>query len=101
MKSHRLSDKQLAQALETLHGWEVRGSVLHKDFHFTTFAAAIGWMVSVAFHAERLNHHPEWINVYNRVSVDLVTHDLGNVISNLDLELAKQMDLLKSSTTEG
>ena len=67
---------------------------LHKVFKFDSFAAAIGWMVSVAIYADKIDHHPEWRNVYNRVWVDLATHDLGDAISELDVKLARQMDKL-------
>ena len=59
-----------------------------------TFAQALGWMVSAGVYADKIDHHPEWSNVYNRVQVHLVTHDLGNVISTLDVALAKQMEKL-------
>ena len=88
-----LTRKAIATALEELPGWEVRGSKLHKTFKFNSFAEAIGWMVSVALYADKADHHPEWANVYNRVRVDLTTHDLG-AISQLDVDLAKQMESL-------
>ena len=59
-----------------------------------SFAAAIGWMMSAAIEIDKMDHHPEWSNVYNRVSVNLVTHDLGNAISNLDVELAQKLEKL-------
>jgi 4a-hydroxytetrahydrobiopterin dehydratase len=51
-------------------------------------------MVSVGVHAEKMGHHPEWFNVYNTVKVNLITHDIGNAISDLDLELAQKMEEL-------
>jgi len=57
-----------------------------------SFATALGWMVTVGVHAETMGHHPEWFNVYNTVRVYLITHDIGNAISNLDVELAKKME---------
>ena len=74
--------------------WEIKNGKLHKEYKFKSFARAMGWMMSVAVIADKMDHHPEWKNVYSRVSVDLVTHDLGNVISNWDLELAKKMEEL-------
>jgi 4a-hydroxytetrahydrobiopterin dehydratase len=94
MARYQLSDDQLSQAIADLDSWSLENGKLYKEFRFASFAAAIGWMVSVAIHADRLDHHPEWTNVYNRVKVNLVTHDLGNVVSNLDLELASTMDRL-------
>ncbi len=90
----KLSDEEIQAALSELPGWEVAGGKLHKRYRFDSFAQAVGWMVSVAFYADKLDHHPEWCNVYNRVEVDLVTHDLDNAISNLDVQLARQMEKL-------
>lgn len=92
MARQKLSDSELTAALSDLPGWEVKEGKLHKTYKFDSFAAAVGWMVSVAIHADKMDHHPEWSNVYNRVRVDLVTHDLGNAISNLDVELARKME---------
>ncbi|RMG96027.1 MAG: 4a-hydroxytetrahydrobiopterin dehydratase [Chloroflexi bacterium] len=94
MARYKLEAQELATALTELSGWEVRDGKLHKTYKFGSFAQAIGWMVSVAVVADKIDHHPEWSNVYNRVTVNLVTHDLGNVISNLDVELARKMDEL-------
>ena len=98
MARQKLSESELTAALADLSGWEVREGKLHKAYKFDSFAAAMGWMVSVAIHADKMDHHPEWTNVYNRVSVDLVTHDLGNAISNLDVELAQKMEKLAGSS---
>lgn len=94
MARHKLSESELEKALEELSGWEVKDGKLHKQFKFGSFAEAIGWMVSVALYADKIDHHPEWANVYNRVRVDLVTHDMDNAISNLDVDLAKKMEEL-------
>lgn len=94
MARRKLSEEEIQTALHDLAGWEVKGGKLHKTFRFTSFAQAIGWMVSVAVYADKKDHHPEWCNVYNRVTVDLATHDLDNAISNLDLDLAREMDTL-------
>ena len=66
----KLSDEEIQAALSELPGWEVAGGKLHKRYRFDSFAQAVGWMVSVAFYADKLDHHPEWCNVYNRVEVD-------------------------------
>lgn len=89
-----LDDAQLAAALAELPGWDVQDGKLHKVFKFKSFARAMGWMMSVAIQADKLDHHPEWCNVYSRVTVHLTTHDLGNRISNLDVTLAQKMELL-------
>lgn len=92
MVRHKLDDEAVAAALQELPGWTVQEGKLHKEFKFASFAAAMGWMMQMAIVIDKLDHHPEWFNVYNRVRVDLVTHDLGNVISNLDVDLARRME---------
>lgn len=73
--------------------WQWQGDTLKKRFEFANFVEAFGWMTKVAIHAEKLNHHPEWFNVWNRVDVTLTTHDL-NAISDLDFSLLKRMEAL-------
>ena len=94
MARYKVNDDELTAALATLPDWEIKDGKLHKTYKFDSFAQAIGWMVSVGIHADKMDHHPEWSNVYSKVEVDLVTHDMDNSISNLDLELARQMDAL-------
>jgi 4a-hydroxytetrahydrobiopterin dehydratase len=94
MTRKKLTEKEVESALEELPGWAVKAGKLHKSYKFDTFAQAIGWMVSVAVHADKLDHHPDWSNAYNRVEVDLVTHDMDDAISNLDVELARTMEKL-------
>ena len=83
------------QALEILGaaGWtlEPDGNAIRKEFRFRNFIEAWGWMSRMAIHAEKLNHHPEWSNVYNRVQVVLTTHDAGG-LTELDVKLAGLMD---------
>ena len=88
-----LSDDDLAAALGGLPRWAVVDGKLHREYRFDDFARAIGFMTAVATTAERIDHHPEWVNVYNRVTVDLVTHDAGGITA-LDVELARRMDEL-------
>jgi 4a-hydroxytetrahydrobiopterin dehydratase len=95
MAREKLSDAALEAALSELSGWEVKEGKLHKTFKFDTFAQALGWMVSAGIEADKMDHHPEWSNVYNRVEVNLVTHDLDNEISDLDVALAKKMEALR------
>jgi 4a-hydroxytetrahydrobiopterin dehydratase len=64
---------------------------LHRDLVFADFVEAFGFMTKVALVAEAMDHHPQWSNVWNRVSIDLVTHDTGG-LSNLDVELAQRID---------
>lgn len=80
-------------ALQRLHGWsaaEGRDAIV-KTYRFDDFNAAFGWMSRIALAAEKLDHHPEWFNVYSRVEVLLATHDAGGV-TELDVTLAKMMD---------
>jgi 4a-hydroxytetrahydrobiopterin dehydratase len=93
MASTKLTDAEISAQLEGISGWTVENEKLHKEFQFDSFVEAFGFMASVALIAESMNHHPEWFNVYNRVTVDLATHDAGG-ISALDFELAKKVDAL-------
>ena len=74
-------------------GWVVSNTTAQKTFTFKNFVEAFGWMTSAAIVAEKMDHHPEWSNVYKTVNVTLTTHDTGG-LSNLDLKLAKRMDAL-------
>ena len=74
-------------------GWDVGDTKAEKTFVFGNFIEAFGWMTSAAIVAEKLNHHPEWFNVYKTVKVTLTTHDTGG-LSDLDLKLAQKMDAL-------
>ena len=93
MERSSLNEIEIEAALEQLPGWEVRNGKLCKQFKFASFAEAMGWMVSVGIYADKLDHHPDWSNVYNRVDVELITHDLG-ALSTWDVDLAKRMDVL-------
>jgi len=85
-----LSDAEREAARAELDGWTL-GERLAKRFVFADFKTALAFMVRVGFEAERLCHHPDWTNVYNRVDVELTSHDLGGV-SRLCVELARAMD---------
>ena len=93
MATTKLTDAEINAQLDGISGWTVENEKLHKEFQFDSFVEAFGFMASVALIAESMNHHPEWFNVYNRVTVDLATHDAGG-ISALDFELAKKIDAL-------
>lgn len=75
------------------NGWaeDTTRDALTKTFKFKDFAQAFGWMASLAIDSEKLNHHPEWFNVYNKVEVTLTTHD-ANGLTDLDVTLAAKMD---------
>lgn len=93
MQRRKLTRAEIDESLADLPGWQEVDGKLQRHFKFQSFAAAIGWMVSVAIYAEKIDHHPNWSNVYNKVSVVLWTHDL-DALSTLDVALAKHMELL-------
>ncbi|MBK7854281.1 MAG: 4a-hydroxytetrahydrobiopterin dehydratase [Bacteroidetes bacterium] len=80
---------------ENLHAGE--GNSLKKEFKFKNFIEAFAFMTRVAFVAEKMNHHPNWSNVYNTVSITLNTHDAGNTVTDKDRKLAAEIDKLISS----
>jgi 4a-hydroxytetrahydrobiopterin dehydratase len=88
-----LSAEERKAALSELEGWQetADGKALAKSFRFKSFNAAFAFMTRVALMAEKMNHHPEWSNVYNRVEVRLTTHSAGGV-TELDVKLAKKMN---------
>ena len=86
-----LGEPELARALAELPGWTLAGCKLHREYRFPDFNAAFGFMTRAALEAERMNHHPEWSNVWNKVSIDLMTHDIGT-LSELDIDLATRID---------
>ncbi|HLK56786.1 MAG TPA: 4a-hydroxytetrahydrobiopterin dehydratase [Chthonomonadaceae bacterium] len=88
-----LTTEQLQESLAALSGWEVKAGKLHKTYRFADFSQAWGFMSRAALIAEKMDHHPEWFNVYGTVRVDLNTHDAGG-ITRLDVELAQKMDAL-------
>jgi 4a-hydroxytetrahydrobiopterin dehydratase len=92
-----LDAQQIASQLQQLNGaddrWQIAAGKLHAQFEFADFVEAFSFMSACALVAERMNHHPEWFNVYNRVRVDLTTHDAGG-LTTLDFELARAMNLL-------
>lgn len=93
IERRKLSEGEVTTALKGLAGWSVMGGKLHREFRFGSFAQAFGFMTTVAVIAEGLNHHPEWSNVYDRVTIDLSTHSEGG-ITGYDLELAARIAVL-------
>jgi 4a-hydroxytetrahydrobiopterin dehydratase len=87
----RFSEPELKEAVSGLTGWSIVAGKLHKDYKFTDFIHAFGFMATAALGIEKMNHHPEWLNVYNRVAVDLSTHDAQGITLK-DVELAKFLD---------
>lgn len=96
MAAHKLNEQELETSLKQLSAWELRSNKLHREFKFADFAHAFGFMATAAVLIEKMNHHPEWFNVYNRVSVDLTTHD-ANGITEKDIELARVLDSIYST----
>lgn len=95
MAPAKLNDQELQSALERLRGWSIQNNKLHREYKFSDFAHAFGFMATAAVLIEKMNHHPEWLNVYNRVSVDLTTHDAGGITTK-DLDLADLLDKISS-----
>jgi 4a-hydroxytetrahydrobiopterin dehydratase len=86
-KARKLTDEEVLSRVEDLPGWDYVDGKLHRELRFKDFAQAFGFMTSVALVAEKMNHHPEWSNVYHRVVIDLATHEVGGV-SERDFALA-------------
>jgi 4a-hydroxytetrahydrobiopterin dehydratase len=89
----KLSAAAADARLSALPGWTRQGEKLHRAFTFRDFSEAFGFMARVALAAEKLDHHPDWVNVWNRVTVDLSTHDAGG-LTELDFRLAAEMNRL-------
>ena len=89
----RLSESDIEKELKKLVGWNVKNGKLHKEFQFNDFNQAFGFMTRAAMEIEKMNHHPEWFNVYNRITVDLTTHDAGGITNN-DVNLARILNSL-------
>jgi 4a-hydroxytetrahydrobiopterin dehydratase len=87
----RLSAKDVDSRIPTLRGWRRTRGTLHKTFTFTDFSEAFAFMARAALAAEKMNHHPDWSNAWNKVTVDLSTHDAGG-ITKLDCALAAEMN---------
>jgi len=89
----RLSQTEIDEELKNLSGWNVVNEKLHKDFQFDSFNQAFGFMTRAAMEIEKMNHHPEWFNVYNKITIELTTHDAGGITKN-DINLAKILNSL-------
>ena len=88
-----LTSGEIEQLDQQLPGWSLVDGKLHRELVFSDFNAAFGFMTRVALIAEAMGHHPEWRNVWNRVAIDLTTHDTGG-LSNLDQQLAQRINAL-------
>jgi 4a-hydroxytetrahydrobiopterin dehydratase len=91
----KLSAKERSEKLKKLTGWKlVKGrSAITKKYKFKNFESAFAWMTEIALYAEKIDHHPEWFNVYNNVDVTLSTHDAGGV-TDLDFDMAGKMNTI-------
>ena len=89
----KLSQDEVEREVQNLEGWRLSNGKIKKEFKFSTFVQAFGFMTKVAIESEKLNHHPEWFNVYNQVSIDLITLDL-NGVSTYDVKLARIINQL-------
>ena len=88
-----LSGPEIEAALARLPGWRLRDGKLHREYRFRDFVHAFGFMATAAVAIEARNHHPEWCNCWNRVTVDLTTHDAGGITSR-DVDLAVLLESL-------
>ncbi len=90
MAAEKLSKQQIASALHKLKGWTVAKGSLHRVFEFKDFTQAFGFMTRVALAAEKMDHHPDWSNAWNKVTIDLSTHSAGGLTQN-DVALATRI----------
>ena len=95
MAAQKLTAEALKAALQELPAWGIQHEKLHREYRFPDFAHAFGFMAIAAIEIEKRNHHPEWLNVYNRVTVDLTTHD-SKGITQKDVDLAHLLEQLAS-----
>lgn len=91
----RLNEKEIVERCQSVPTWLMADNGIQKDFKFKNFIEAFGFMTQVALIAESLNHHPNWSNVYNKVSIELTTHDVGG-LSEKDFILAQKIDTITS-----
>jgi len=88
MKLKKLKENEIKKALKNLKGWKIENGKIKKEFIFKDFSQAFAFMVRIAIEAEKINHHPELFNVYNKVIIELTTHEVDG-ITDLDIKLAK------------
>ncbi len=91
MTLKKLQDKFVEDFLSKHPKWNLKKGKLHQEWSFDNFIDAFGFITKVALLAEKINHHPDWKNSYSKVSIELISHDLGG-LSDLDLKLAKEID---------
>jgi len=92
MAHEPLSEDAIHAALEDLDAWEYEDDAITTTFEFTDYRAATSFLVRLSYYAEDLNHHPQIFNVYNTVELTLTTHDAGNKVTDLDIQLANLIE---------
>jgi 4a-hydroxytetrahydrobiopterin dehydratase len=93
----KMTDAEVAAAVTKLAGWSVQSGKLHREYKFPDFQHAIDFMVAAVPGIEKMNHHPEWANVYNRITVNLTTHDAGGITQH-DFDLAALLEAVARKT---
>ena len=93
MKNNLLTSEEIQDLSQLLPQWETKQLKLVKTFRFKNFIEAFGFMTRASMHIEKMNHHPEWFNVYNKLIIDLMTHDASGITEN-DTKLAKILNSL-------
>ena len=88
-----IDQKQLTYFIKKNPSWTIKNKTIAKDFEFDNFVDAFGFMSKVALLSERMDHHPNWQNTYNKVKIELTTHDKGGITTN-DIKLAESIDTL-------
>ena len=91
MQPTKASDEQIHEFISQFSAWSIKNNKLHREYVFSNFVEAFGFMTEVALIAERTDHHPEWFNVYKTVVVDLTTHEADGVTER-DFALARKME---------
>jgi 4a-hydroxytetrahydrobiopterin dehydratase len=100
MAIEKMTRQQIEDRLDTLSDWVLRDEKLHRALKFKNFVQAWGFMTQVAILAEQMDHHPEWSNVYSRVTIDLTTHEAGG-ISERDFNLAAKINQVLAGISTG
>ena len=90
----KLSDSEIKDGMKELNGWTILNGKLHKEIEFADFDEAWKFMTIAVVEIQKMNHHPEWFNVYNKLVIDLMTHDVGGISEN-DMNLAKFLDKIR------
>tara|TARA_B100000424_G_C22677222_1_gene371213 strand:- start:161 stop:451 length:291 start_codon:yes stop_codon:yes gene_type:complete len=91
MKPYLLQDEELRELAAKIPGWNIKSEQIEREFNFRSFIEAFSFMTKIALLCEKYNHHPNWSNVYSKVTVKLSTHDLGG-ITNLDQTIASEIN---------